>query len=138
MSIDIKKNRELILDIIESTCDINPLNKNEILAHLNSFSFTATTNKSGSGKTSLSIWFLTGKGNKKIFRKMFENIHLVMPKYSRESMKEKSFENHSEDKMYEELTFDSINTIYESLLSSSEENETSLMILDDIGAVLKT
>ena len=39
--------------------------------------------------------------------------------------------------MYEELNFDSINTIYESLLSSSEEKETSLLILDDVGAVLK-
>ena len=52
-------------------------------------------------------------------------------------MKKNPFKNHSEDKMYEELNFDSINTIYESLLSSSEEKETSLLILDDVGAVLK-
>ena len=51
-------------------------------------------------------------------------------------MKKNPFKNHSEDKMYEELNFDSINTIYESLLSNSEEKETSLLILDDVGAVL--
>ena len=121
MSIVIKKNNELVLDKPEFTCDNNPLgeqlNKYEMLAHLNSFSFTAIIG----GKTSLLISFLTGKGNKKTFRKVFDHIHLVMPKSSRESMKKNPFKNHSEDKMHEELNFDSINTIYESLLSSSEE-----------------
>ena len=47
------------------------------------------------------------------------------------------FKKHSEDKLYEVLNFDSINTIYDRMLSSSEEKETSLLILDDVGAVLK-
>ena len=131
----------MVLDIPEFTCDKNPLgehlNKYEMLSHLNSFSFTAIIGKPGSGKTSLLISFLTGKRSKKIFRKVFDHIHLVMPKSSRESMKKNPFKNHGEDKMYEELNFDSINTIYDSLLSSSEEKETSLLILDDVGAVLK-
>ena len=88
MSIEIKKNRELILDIPEFNCDNNPfgehLNKYEMLAHLNSFSFTAIIGKPGSGMTSSLISFLTGKGNKKIFREVFNHIHLVMPKSSRE------------------------------------------------------
>ena len=91
MSIEIKKNKELILDIPEFTCDNNPLgehlNEYEMLSHLNSFSFTAIIGKPGSGKTSLLISFLTGKGNKKIFGKVFDHIHLVMPKSSRESIK---------------------------------------------------
>ena len=33
-----------------------------------------------------------------------------MPKSWRESMKKNPFKNHSEDKTYEELNFDSINT----------------------------
>ena len=90
MSIEIKKNRELVLDIPEFTCDNNPLgehlNKYEMLSYLNSFSFTAIIGKPGSGKTS-------GKGNKKIFRKVFDHIHLVMPKSSRESMKKNPFKN---------------------------------------------
>ena len=56
MTIEIKKNKELISDIPEFTCDNNPLgehlNKYEMLAHLNSFSFTAIIGKPGSGKTS--------------------------------------------------------------------------------------
>ena len=141
MSIEIKKNTELILDIPEFTCDINPLgehlDKYEMLAHLNSFNFTAIIGKPGSGKTSLLVSFLTGKGKKKVFRKVFDHIHLVMPKSSRKSMTKDPFKNHSEDKMYEELNFDSINKICDSMLSSSQEKETSLLILDDVGAVLK-
>ena len=64
------------MDIPEFTCDNNPLgehlNKYEMLAHLNSFSFTSIIGKPGSGKTSLLISSLTGKGNKKIFRKVLE------------------------------------------------------------------
>ena len=52
MSIEIKMNTDLILDIPEFTCDINPLgehlNKYEMLSHLNSFSFTAIIGKPGS------------------------------------------------------------------------------------------
>ena len=47
------------------------------------------------------------------------------------------FKKHSEDKLYEVLNFDSINTIYDRMLSSREEKETSLLILDDVGSVLK-
>jgi hypothetical protein len=43
---------------------------------------------------------------------------------------------HSPDKTYEELNFESINKIYDSLKSASEEKETTLLILDDVGAVL--
>ncbi len=99
MSIEIKKNKELILDIPEFTCDNNSLgehlNKYEMLAHLNSFSFTAIIGKPGSEKTSLLISCLTGKGNKKISRKVFDHIHLVLPKSSRETMKENQSKNHS-------------------------------------------
>ena len=141
MSISIKKNKALTLDIPEFNCDNNPLgehlNKYEMLSHLNSFSFTAIIGKPGSGKTSLLVSFLTGKGKKKIFRKIFDHIQLVMPSSSRSSMKKNIFKDHSPDKTYEELNFESINKIYDSLKSASEEKQTTLLILDDVGAVLK-
>ena len=110
----------MVLDIPEFTCDNNPLGEHEMLAHLNSFSFTAIIGKPGSGKTSLLVSFLTGKGKKKVFKKVFDHIHFVMPKSSRKSMTKDPFKNQIEDKMYEELNFDSINKIYDSMLSSSE------------------
>jgi DNA replication protein DnaC len=141
MSISIKKNKALTLDIPEFNCDNNPLgehlNKYEMLSHLNSFSFTAVIGKPASGKTSLLVSFLTGKKKQKVFRKVFDHIHVVMPSSSRNSMKKNIFKDHSPEKTYEELNFSTINTIYDSLKTSSEEKETTLLILDDVGAVLK-
>ena len=68
MSIEIKKNKELKLDIPEFICngslDEN-LNKYDMLKNLNGFKFTAIIGKPGSGKTSLVTAFLTGKKDKK-------------------------------------------------------------------------
>lgn len=139
--IEIKKNKAMILDIPEFVCDDNPLgehlNEYEMLSHLNSFSYTAIIGKSGSGKTSLLVSFLTGKKDKKVFRKVFDHIQLVMPMSSRRSMKKNIFKNQCPEKSYEELDYSTINTIYDALLTASEQNEITLLILDDVGAMLK-
>jgi AAA15 family ATPase/GTPase len=72
MSIEIKKNKELKLDIPEFICDGSldeNLNKYDMLKNLNGFKFTAIIGKPGSGKTSLITAFLTGKKDKKYFVK---------------------------------------------------------------------
>ncbi len=56
----------------------------------------------------------------------------------RNSMKNNIFKKHTEDKMYDELTYSSITDINNKLESYSEEKETTLLILDDVGASLKT
>ena len=61
MSIEIKKNKELKLDIPEFICDGSldeNLNKYDMLKNLNGFKFTAIIGKPGSGKTSLITAFL--------------------------------------------------------------------------------
>lgn len=140
-SLELKKNKKLSLDIPEFNCDHNPLgehlNKYEMLSHLNCFGFTGIIGKPGSGKTSLLVSFLTGKKDKKVFRKVFDHILIVMPSSSRSSIKKNPFEKHTPDKMYEDLDFDTINTIYDRLKLSSAENEKTLLILDDVGASLK-
>lgn len=141
MSIEIKKNVALALDVPSFTCDDNPLgehlNAYEMLSHLNSYSMTAIIGKPGSGKTSLLISMLTGKGPKKVFRKVFDHILVVMPASSRGSIKKNPFKNHAPEKMYEELNYDSITAIYAQLHASTEEKEKTLLILDDVGAALK-
>jgi KaiC/GvpD/RAD55 family RecA-like ATPase len=141
MSITIKKNKALDLKTPEFTCDHNPigehLNKYDMLKHLNAYSTTCIIGKPGSGKTSLLVSFLSGRGKNKVFRKCFNHILLVMPESSRKSMKDNIFQNHPEDKMYEELNMESINSIYEKLLNSTAEDENTLLILDDVGASLK-
>jgi KaiC/GvpD/RAD55 family RecA-like ATPase len=139
--ISIKKNKSINLSVPEFTCDLNPvgehLNKYDMLSHLNNYGCNAFIGKPGSGKTSLVVSFLKGKKDKKIFRKCFNHVLLVMPESSRKSMKKNIFEKHDADKMYEELDSKTINTIYERLLESSAENENTLLILDDVGASLK-
>jgi len=141
MKIKLKKNEEMKLQIPEFNCDYNPLgdhlNKYDMLKNLNSFSFNGIIGKPGSGKTSLLLSFLTGKGEQKIFRKVFTHILLVMPTSSRNSLKKNIFEKHPDEKMYEELTPDSIDEIYNKLDMYSKEGDTTLLILDDVGASLK-
>lgn len=141
MALELKKNPKIDLTIPQFLCDSNPLgehlNKYDMLKHLNCFGFTGLIGRSGSGKTSLLISFLTGKGNKKIFRKVFDHIIVVMPQTSRNSIKKNPFKDHPDEKMYEDLDLNTIKTIYNNLLVSAEKDETTFLILDDVGASCK-
>ena len=81
---------------------------------------------------------LTGTGKNKVFKKCFNHVLLVMPKHSRESMKVNIFKKHHEDKMYDTLNFESITSIKAKLTASTAEKENTLLILDDVGASLKS
>ena len=141
MNIYLKKNKELKLNMPQFVCDSSPigdhLNQYPMLSHLNNYGCNAFIGKPGSGKTSLVVSFLSSKGKNKIFRKCFNHILLVMPESSRKSMKKNILEKHVSDKMFEELTYSTISTIYEKLLKSSGDNENTLLILDDVGASLR-
>ena len=137
----LKENKKMKLQIPEFNCDNNPigghLNKYDMLKHFNQYSFDVFIGKPGSGKTSLLVSFLTGKGKNKIYKKSFNNVIVIMPTSSRNSMVKNPFKNHHDDKMYDELSFDVINDIYDKLLNASSENENTLLIMDDVGASLK-
>ena len=138
--IEIKKNKKLDLHPPDFNCDgdIAPhLKSYDMLQHLNNFGFTGVIGKPGSGKTSLVISMLTSKKENRVFRKVFDNVILVMPTCSRESMKKNPFKNHHVEKMFDELTYGTIHNIYNQLLTNSENKETTILILDDVGASLK-
>jgi len=141
MSYTIIKNKKMELQIPEFSCDTNPLgthlNNYPMLNHLNSYSFDVYIGKPGSGKTSLLISMLKGKGKNKIYRKVFNNVLVVMPSSSIQSMKNNIFKDHDESKMYDELNLENMNDIYEKLKLFSEDNENTLLIMDDVGATLK-
>jgi AAA+ ATPase superfamily predicted ATPase len=138
MALELKKNPKIDLTIPQFVCDKNPLgehlNKYDMLKHLNCFGFTGLIGRPQSGKTSLLISFLTGKRDKKIFRRVFDHLILVMPSSSRNSIKKNPFKDHPQDKMFEDLDLPTIQTIYEDLKIHSSLNQTTFLILDDIGA----
>ena len=140
MSIEIKKNKALQLDIPEFNCDCGlaeHLTKYDMLKHLNAYTFDIYCGKPGSGKTSLMVSFLSGKGDKQVYRKVFNNVVVIMPQTSIQSMKKNIFKKHDPSKMYEELNLEIIQNIYSNLENASSEKENTLLIMDDIGASLK-
>ena len=142
MSIKLVKRDRLDLTIPEYTCDhgFNPaLNDVPMLSHLNGYTFNIICGRPGSGKTSLLVSMLTGKGKNKVYRKCFDNVIVCMPTNSRQSLKKNIFEHHPENKLFDELNLESINKIYEMLEDSVSEDpkKNTLLILDDVGASLK-
>ena len=140
MSIEVIRNKKLKLPVTQFTCDgsINDnLNKYDMLANLDGFKFTMLIGKPGSGKTSLLTSWLVTKGKRRIFRKTFHNLLLVMPSTSRNSMKDNIFKKHLPEKMFDELDHPTINAITRMLEEASGDKETTLLILDDVGASLK-
>ena len=140
MSIEIKINKALILDIPEFNCDCGlaeHLTKYDMLKHLNAYTFDIYCGKPGSGKTSLMVSFLSGKGDKQVYRKVFNNVVVIMPQTSIQSMKKNVFKKHDPSKMYDELDLETIQNIYKNLENASSEKENTLLIMDDIGASLK-
>ena len=142
MSIKTIKHDRLETKVPEMTCDhgYNPLLENiPMLQHINNWSFTLIVGRPGSGKTSLLVSWLSSKGKNRILRKSFDNIYLCMPTNSRQSLKNNVFEQHPADKMWDDLTLESITKIYENLEKNVSEKpkKSSLIILDDCGASLK-
>ena len=68
---------------------------------------------------------------------MFNHVLVVMPTSSINSMKKNPFKGHDEDKMYNELNYETINNIYNRLEESSAEGQSTLLLLDDVGASLR-
>jgi hypothetical protein len=92
------------------------------------------TGSGGSGKTNILLNFF--KSNK-LYRNKFDNIWLVCPESSFNSVQKHPFENH--DKVYNELTVGLLESIYDQLVEIKEsgDNEYSLIILDDLADMLK-
>ena len=86
----------------------------------------------GSGKTSMMVSLLQ---EKQAYRKVFDQVFVVMPPSSARSLKNNIFEKH--DKMFDDLDFDTMETILEQTRESTKEKKNSLVIIDDFGAALK-
>jgi DNA replication protein DnaC len=136
MKMYVKEHPKVDLKTIKMNCDFKLHEKLEHTELTKSFfnktNFTLIVGSCGSGKSTWTISFV-----KNLYRKVFNNVYLIMPPSSRASIQDNPFEDLAEDKVHDELDEETINFIYEMLKVNSEENETSLLILDDVQRALK-
>lgn len=103
--------------------------------------FLAVIGTPGSGKSSTTISLLTSKGMQRCYRKAFNyiyvHIYVICPQHSLHSYANDPFKKHPKDKIYHELTEDSLGRIEERLEETSHEDETSLIFIDDCAIQLK-
>ena len=131
-------NKKLILKAPQFKCDVRIVNR-DIEPFENKAFFTTYVGCAGSGKSSLMISSLL---HKKIYRKAFNNVFLICPPSSRNSVKHNPFGRLKPGHVFDDLSFESLNDIYEELTEQSEDSdgdfEHNLLIIDDQTQMLKS
>lgn len=111
------------------------LNDYELTKTINKSSFLLFLGKAGSGKTSLIVSFLNSPH---LFKSIFHNIFLFMGKNSRDSIKGNFFDKEIPPEcIFDELTIENLDYVYEQIKADSEEGYRSLIICDDCQKYLK-
>jgi hypothetical protein len=134
------KNPAIDLNLPKFTIDENSvgdhLNYHPLLKLLNVYGFLCVIGRPRQGKTSLTVSMLTQK-KPKIYRKTHHHLYIFMPTNSLNSMKDNPFKQLPEDQIYNELNDETINDVYNKLNENSENNEKSIVYIDDQTASLK-
>lgn len=136
MSITKKKNEAPTLTPCDMRCDgglHEKLNNFELTKFLNSHETNLMIGRPASGKTSLLYSFFKSP---KIFRKVFHNIYLFQPSHSRASMKDNIFEKIPQEQCYEELNYENLQNVMDTI-KSEEKKYNNCIIFDDMTAYLK-
>lgn len=94
--------------------------------------FMAIIGSAGSGKTSMMVNLLTSCD---AYKKAFHGVHIIMPEHSVASLKKNVFKNHP--RMHDELNYETLDSILESVKQDAEEKYNSLLVMDDVTASLK-
>jgi len=130
---EIKGNIDLTLPKFQ--CDYE-LTEKDISPLPNTHFFMVVCGRAGSGKTSIATSLLTSRGKKTIYRKIFDNVIIIMPKNSLNSL----IDNHpfkKHDKVYNEMNLETLDEINEMVKDYAEENENTLLFIDDMASSLK-
>jgi hypothetical protein len=111
------------------------LNEYEITKLMNKSNFTLFLGRAGSGKTSMIVSLLN---TATLFKKVYHTIYLFMGKNSRDSIKGSFFDKQlPPEQIYDDLTIDTLNDVYEKIKQDAEEGYKSLIILDDVQKSMK-
>jgi ATP:corrinoid adenosyltransferase len=97
--------------------------------------FTIFSGGMGAGKTSLVIQMLKG-----CMRKTHHNMYVIIPEISLHSISEKDniFSKYlDEEHLYHEYNEETLNEIYEKVKTNAENDEYSMLIIDDFGSQMK-
>ena len=132
------KNDKIELTAPRFKCD-DCLTKRDITPYPNRNGFfMIIAGTMGSGKTSFLISSLTSK---KVWRKVWDHIYLIMPPQSRASLKKNPFKHLKGNHIHDELTYNSLGKIDEEIdgrdSDSDGEKENNLLIIDDQTQALK-
>jgi Cdc6-like AAA superfamily ATPase len=100
--------------------------------NLNTFKTTVILGRQGSGKTSLTVNIV-----KKLYKKKFHKIYLFMPKTSIASLKSNIFSVLPDDQIFEELNYQNIMQLNETIKENRENGLKSIIIMDDVQRALK-
>lgn len=96
-------------------------------------SFNIIVGKMGSGKSSLMVNLV-----KTVFKKCFAKIYIFIPESSRKSIDQDIFGRHlPEDQLFDTLTEENLQNVYERLQQDTKEGDFSLLIIDDFQVQLK-
>ena len=119
----IKNDEKIVITRPKMQCDA-PLGKNIPAPLMNNHAFVMFVAPPGSGKTSTLCGLLTS-----IYKKVFQRIFVFMPHASAASLPD----NHLFRKMdiVDELTGEGLHKVIEELKKASEDDEPSLIIIDD-------
>lgn len=109
------------------------LDKYELSRFMNNHSTNLFIGRPGSGKTSLIYSFFKSK---ELFAKVFHNVFLFQPSHSRASMKDRMFDQLPDPQKYDELNYDNLNEVMETI-KAEEPKYNNCIIIDDMTSSLK-
>ena len=91
-----------------------------------------------SGKSSLAIQLLTNKKkNERVYHKIFHHIYVIQPELSQKSVKKDPFETLPQEQIYNTFDLATLRDIHKKVKENSENEETSLILIDDQAAYLQ-
>ena len=140
MTITIKKNHEIPLNIPKFLCDDNAvgehLRDHPLTELLDVYGFMCLIGRPGSGKSSMAISLMTQK-SPKIYRKTHHHVIIMMPANSIGSLKKNPFACLPPENIYNELNDKTISQVYSNIDKASSADEKTLLFIDDMTSDLK-
>lgn len=111
------------------------LDNYEITKLMNKSNFTLFIAPAGAGKTTMIVSLLN---TPELFKKVFHTVYLFMGKNSRDSIKGSFFDKKiPPENIFDELTAENLNEVYERIKADADEDYRSLIIFDDTQRQMK-